>query len=167
MEKTLGTLEPGKLADLVVLDADPLADIANTQKIAAVIKDGKIVDRAFHKEYDAIIKRPMDLMIPVVPLLYRPSSFFLQGLISSLNPAIATESAAEQEITVEGMGFSDASVVRLMNYRLRTEFLGPGKLKAVIPGRLLRSPGTFPVTVESPAPGGGISNAYGFIVRFK
>ena len=42
----IGTLEPGKRADLIILDADPLADIMNVTKIAAVLKDGAIVDRA-------------------------------------------------------------------------------------------------------------------------
>ena len=40
MADRLGTIEPGKLADLVLLRANPLADIANTQKIAAVIANG-------------------------------------------------------------------------------------------------------------------------------
>jgi imidazolonepropionase-like amidohydrolase len=44
-EKDLGTVEPGKLADLVVLDADPLADIHNTTKIAAVVVNGKLLPR--------------------------------------------------------------------------------------------------------------------------
>ncbi len=38
----LGTLQPGKLADFVVLAADPLADIRNTRAIALVIKGGQI-----------------------------------------------------------------------------------------------------------------------------
>ena len=41
----LGTLEKGKLADLVILDADPLMDIDNVRRISTVIKDGTIVDR--------------------------------------------------------------------------------------------------------------------------
>ena len=36
----LGTLEPGKLADMVILDADPLADIRNTRRIHRVVKGG-------------------------------------------------------------------------------------------------------------------------------
>ncbi len=36
----LGTIEPGKLADLVLLDANPLEDIKNTQTIWRVIKGG-------------------------------------------------------------------------------------------------------------------------------
>ena len=40
MEEQLGTIEKGKLADLVLLNANPLQDISNTQKIAAVIVNG-------------------------------------------------------------------------------------------------------------------------------
>ena len=45
-ESELGTLEVGKRADLVILDADPTPDIRNTRRIWRVLKDGKVVDRA-------------------------------------------------------------------------------------------------------------------------
>jgi cytosine/adenosine deaminase-related metal-dependent hydrolase len=45
VDKDLGTLDPGKFADLVVLDADPLADPANYTGIHLVLKEGKVVDR--------------------------------------------------------------------------------------------------------------------------
>jgi imidazolonepropionase-like amidohydrolase len=41
-----GTVENGKIADLVLLEASPLENIANTQRIAAVIRNGKYLDRA-------------------------------------------------------------------------------------------------------------------------
>jgi cytosine/adenosine deaminase-related metal-dependent hydrolase len=44
-EKDLGTLEPGKFADMVVLDRDPLQSAENYRSIHLVIKDGAIVDR--------------------------------------------------------------------------------------------------------------------------
>ncbi len=40
---SFGTLEKGKLADLVLLDANPLDNIENTQKIAAVVMGGKLL----------------------------------------------------------------------------------------------------------------------------
>jgi hypothetical protein len=40
----LGSVEPGKLADLLILDADPTADIRNTRKIAHVIRGGIVCD---------------------------------------------------------------------------------------------------------------------------
>ena len=42
-QNILGTVEKGKLADMVVLDADPIQDIRNTQKIAQVIKSGRVL----------------------------------------------------------------------------------------------------------------------------
>ncbi|HEY7768604.1 amidohydrolase family protein [Longimicrobium sp.] len=42
---SLGTIRPGRLADLVLLDADPLSDIRNTRRIHTVIANGRVVDR--------------------------------------------------------------------------------------------------------------------------
>lgn len=44
-ENELGTIEEGKLADIVILNADPTADIDNAKLIETVIKDGRIIDR--------------------------------------------------------------------------------------------------------------------------
>jgi len=41
----LGTIEVGKRADLIILDADPLADIRNTRRIWQLVHDGHLVDR--------------------------------------------------------------------------------------------------------------------------
>ena len=43
---SMGTVAPGKLADLVLLDADPLVTIANTSKVRAVVANGRYFDRA-------------------------------------------------------------------------------------------------------------------------
>jgi imidazolonepropionase-like amidohydrolase len=40
-----GTIEAGKRADLLILDADPLADIKNLRKLSTVIRDGRVIDR--------------------------------------------------------------------------------------------------------------------------
>lgn len=41
----IGTLEPGKLADLVVLDADPLASVANLRRVRLVARGGEVWTR--------------------------------------------------------------------------------------------------------------------------
>ncbi len=43
-EQEIGTIEPGKLADPIVLNADPLENIGNTRSIWRVIKGGEIYD---------------------------------------------------------------------------------------------------------------------------
>ena len=43
-DKDLGSLEPGKLADLVVIDGNPLADIRQSDRIAQVMQNGRLYD---------------------------------------------------------------------------------------------------------------------------
>lgn len=45
-EKDFGSVAPGKFADLVLLDANPLHDIGNTRKISAVVYRGRLYPRA-------------------------------------------------------------------------------------------------------------------------
>jgi imidazolonepropionase-like amidohydrolase len=44
--RDIGSLEPGKLADLVILNADPTVDIQNTDDVARVMLNGRLYDAA-------------------------------------------------------------------------------------------------------------------------
>ena len=49
---SLGTVASGKLADLVLLDADPLADITNVLRLWGVVANGRYFDRATLEQMD-------------------------------------------------------------------------------------------------------------------
>ena len=60
---SVGTVQVGKVADLVLLDANPLADISNTQKLSGVVLRGRLFDR---RELDVLlsaIRRMPDLRV--------------------------------------------------------------------------------------------------------
>jgi imidazolonepropionase-like amidohydrolase len=44
-QPSLGTVEVGKVADVLIIDGDPLKDITNTYRVDSVIKAGYIIDR--------------------------------------------------------------------------------------------------------------------------
>ena len=52
VEEKFGTVEAGKFADLVLLNANPLEDIRHTQEIAGVVAKGRYFSR---KELDAML----------------------------------------------------------------------------------------------------------------
>ena len=57
----LGTIEPGKLADLIVVDGNPLANITDLRRTRRVIKDGVLY------ELDALLTRPAPVASTVRP----------------------------------------------------------------------------------------------------
>lgn len=63
-EDRLGSIEVGKLADLVLLDADPLADITNVRRIHAVVADGRFLDRATLDAFLRRVQTPVDTSRP-------------------------------------------------------------------------------------------------------
>ena len=47
----IGTVESGKIADVIVVDADPLADIANLRRVSTVVFEGKPLELGYHSWY--------------------------------------------------------------------------------------------------------------------
>ena len=56
--KETGTIVPGKLADIIVLSANPLEDIRDIERVEKVIKDGQEVDTNYHANYSIPTPRP-------------------------------------------------------------------------------------------------------------
>ena len=61
-ESNLGSIEKGKLADLVILNGDPASNIQNLHLIEAVIANGKLYDRSM---IDKELKKVADQVKPV------------------------------------------------------------------------------------------------------
>jgi imidazolonepropionase-like amidohydrolase len=55
----VGSLEAGKLADVVVLDGDPLARVENISRVTMVVKGGNVVDTSYHADYAVPTPRPV------------------------------------------------------------------------------------------------------------
>jgi len=43
-DKDLGTIEPGKLADFILVDGDPTQNISDIRRVTLVVKDGRVFD---------------------------------------------------------------------------------------------------------------------------
>ena len=77
--------------------------------------------------------------------------------ITTLSPTSVIAGDPDFTLTVNGSGFVDGSVVRWNGSDRTTTFVGAGQLKAAIPAGDITAAGNVPVTVFTPAPGGGLS----------
>jgi len=157
LDGEIGTVEPKKLADLVIVNADPLQDIRNTKQIDQVIQNGEIVDTQYHADHSNPIRRPG----PESKHLYNPVPRLLD-----ISPPVVGEGDSIN-LTVIGRGFVPNSVVRFEGNPLATKWRSSSELVAVLSSRFTSRVGTFLVSVETPRPGGGVSEPIEFIVTFK
>jgi hypothetical protein len=153
----LGTLEPGKLADLVILRGDPLANIANTRTIDAVMLNGRILDTTYHAHFQNPIPRPISY----------ETQTNQPPVVVAVAPRGAMEGDGDVELTVLGREFTRQSIVFFDGERVPTTFSEETRLTAIVPARLLQRAGTVDVTAWNPRPEGGTSNAVRFVIAFK
>jgi hypothetical protein len=143
LEGQIGSVEPGKAGDLLLLDANPLDDITNTKKIFKVVKDGRVIDRTYHSDYAITISRPG----PETKHLYNPSPEVLDVV-----PPTIVEGTA-QTLRVVGRGFVPASVVKLDGRVVDTRWVSASEVAVSLTTQQTAQPGTLMLTVESPKPG--------------
>jgi hypothetical protein len=86
-------------------------------------------------------------------------------LISGLAPMSATAGGAAFTLTVDGSGFANGSVVQWNGVDRTTTYVSSTQLTAAIPAADIAAAGTAQVTVFTPAPGGGTSNAQTFTIN--
>ena len=169
----VGSIQAGNFADLLILEADPLEDIAHTKGIERVMKGGEFLEFGYHPEFFTFDRPPgSGTMSTPEPEL------------SAISPHKVTEGSPGFEVVIEGAGFVTNSVVKVDGVALATTFDGPRQLRASIPASLIeeavpdrfRSPGPYQnvgifgdrsvsITVFNPPPTGGVSNSIALIVE--
>ena len=165
-ESELGTIEPGKLADLIMVREDPLADIKNTRTVEVVVKDGNVMDTRYHPDF----ANP-------IPRTSRPGRFVNpEPFLRAIFPMQSRELNKDVPLTLEGSNFVDESVVEFEGVEIPTTPIRDRmvretafdpiytQLTATIPGRLLSRTGTYKVIVKNPKPEGGTSSVLHFFV---
>jgi hypothetical protein len=156
LDKQLGTVEPNKLADLVILRASPLEDIRNLKAVDRVIRGGEITDTSYHSDYQFPFSRP------------GPESKHLYNLPPQLRDVIppVTIQESETRLRILGQGFVANSVVFFNGSPLETNWVSSNELSALLTARQASLVGSFLITVRSPKPGGGVSESLEFIVTY-
>ncbi len=143
----LGSVETGKLADLIIVRKNPLLDVRNTRTIEMVLKEGELVDIGYHPEYT----NPIPKSTPEDTSLIFPSP-----VLRRIAPLAVIEGDREVILTVTGTGFIPYSIVQFDRTKVATEFVSRFELKAKIPDHLLEQAGTFSVVVTNPRPIGTV-----------
>lgn len=185
----VGTIEPGKLADMVIVNADPLQDIRNLQKIESVVKDGKVIERGYHAsfrdpfsgdyiealEWVESLKRANTEGIRTIAGLTDPNWIFGQPCpgIESLSLNMVTEGGPSITVTLHGINFTKKSLAYFGGVPVPARLVSETELQITVDAGLLARPGIFPITVKNPGPllaqpqWGDTSNKANFVVNFK
>ena len=100
-------------------------------------------------------------MLPIIAsLTWSPGIAALPDLLPSLvslDPTSQQALDATFLLTLTGTGFYTDSIVRWNGLALPTIFISSTQLQVVVPSYLLQDGGIIPITVFTPAPGGGES----------
>ena len=133
-DKDYGSVEPGKVADLSIVDGDPLQDIWLTQNVKMVVMDGKVIDIGF-KRY----KNP-------IPSFY---SFQSLPLDLEISPLFLIEGSGPTVLKVRGAGgMWPFHQVMLNGEPLPTSFVSKDEVKAMISPEAIANAGTYIVTLK-------------------
>jgi hypothetical protein len=157
LDKTIGSVEVGKLGDVVILDADPLADIHNAQLVNTVIKGGVVQDIGFHPGYTT----PFHIYGNGTKHLYAQPP-----VVSNLAPGLITQ-GDDVWIKVTGEHFSPNSIVMFDGKPVETKFVGDGELTAHMMPNYTSEPGNYLMGVFTPKPGGGTNEGLTLVIGYK
>ena len=152
-DKDFGTVETGKVADIIVIDGDPLKDIWAVQNVKQVVLGGKVVDREFHANY----KNP----IPAIRA-WRATPQEID-----VTPRSLAQGAGGTIKVTARRGFDKFHKVMFNGKELETRFVSATELEASVPAQLTKDVGTYPVLVVGQGDSASRSAPAYFIVSYK
>jgi hypothetical protein len=132
-DKDYGSVEPGKVADLCIIEGDPLRDIWMTQNVKMVVMDGKVIDIGFRK-----YKNP-------IPAFY---AYQTLPLDLDISPLMVVEGSGPFVLKVRGPGMWPFHRVLLNGHVLPTRFVNKSEIEATVAPQLIAAAGTYIVTVK-------------------
>jgi imidazolonepropionase-like amidohydrolase len=151
-DKDYGSVEPGKVADLSIIEGDPLQDIWMTQNVKMVVLDGKIVDPQFTGYVNPIPEF---------------NSWQQLSVHIDVSPLSITQGSGPTTLKVHGKGFWPFHQVLLNGKEVETKFVSRGELDAIIPAEAVKDVGMYLVTVKSRGETIAESNPAPLVVKFK
>lgn len=86
--------------------------------------------------------------------------------VQGVTPSSAFVGAGPITLALNGSGFISSSTVLFNGTSLTTTYVGPGQVTASLPVSLLQNAGDFPVAVNNPPPGGGVTTPVTFRVQY-
>lgn len=142
-DRDYGSVEVGKVADLSIVEGDPLTDIWATQNVKHVVKDGERIDIAFSGYQNPI------------PAFYAYQTLPMELDIS---PTSVVQGDGPFTITVRGEGVwpfhkvmlkrEFGSIFNFNAIELPTQYVSKKELRAVIAPHLIKEAGTYTITVK-------------------
>jgi len=185
----LGTVEAGKLADVIILARNPLEDTRNYSTVETVIQDGRIIERGYHAGYIDPFLNLGEPSVDALPWLVALKKVRRQGGnaidpplspqpgIESIDPLIVTQSSGSVEVTLKGVNFVRRSTVLFAGRLVPSRVVSPTEIRITLDADALRAVGKFNVVVRNPEPidpfflkgmwGTGTSNAAKLIVNYR
>jgi hypothetical protein len=174
-QSLLGTVEPGKLADVIIVNADPLQNIKNLDKIETVIQDGKLVELGYHSNYSSPFSNAAAVTVSVDGLPWavelKKMSRGIEGgpqraadeatmpdpasspqpAIEAINPIIVTQGDSAV-VTIKGFNFVRRSAVYFNGKPVLFKPVSATELQVTLDGESLRQAGRFDLVVKNPEP---------------
>jgi Amidohydrolase family/IPT/TIG domain len=150
-DRDYGSVEPGKVADLSIVEGNPLQDMWATTNVKMVVMNGKMIDTGFHKYVNPI-----------------PEFNSWQQLSEHIEVSpLAVTQGSGTVLKVKGRGFWPFHQVLLNGRELETQFVSRNELDATVPGDAIQEVGMYKVTVKSRGEQIAESAPAPLVVRFK